>query len=90
MGVCVTCKSAVKDAQGRILVIFSDGSQSEYASLADARNATFDLDTDPEHAKKWAIAKWLKADPAAIDPATYINGKTCTLDVGAYQEVSFV
>lgn len=90
MGCSVTCTTAVKESTGRILVNFSDGTQVEYASLADAYDATYALDSDPALAKKWLLARWLKADPGAANPGANINGKTCTLNVGAYSEVQVV
>lgn len=82
MGCAVTCTSAAKQADGRVLVNFSDGTQKEFASLAHAFNATYDLDGDPEKAKLWLVAQWLKLDPSAANPGANINGKTCALNVG--------
>lgn len=88
MGCSATCTSASVDpSNGHILVTFSDGTQKEYNTLTDAHDDTFTLDADPEQARKWLIANWLRNDPNATNPALYINGKTCVVNVGAVPQI---
>lgn len=83
MGCSVTCQSAAKSETGVVTVTFGDGSQKEYASLSDAYNDTFTLDSDVEHAKKWLIAEWLRWDPTGSNPEQFANGKTILLNAGS-------
>jgi hypothetical protein len=90
MSASVTCTNAVKAADGKVRLTYSDGSQDEFQSLSDAYDAVFDLDNEPAQAKKWLLAGWLKFDPGAANPAAYVNGKTCVVNALSSDPVKFV
>lgn len=63
---------------GKIYLNWSDKSQSEFESLADAKEFVRSLTDDVSFAKKLALARYFQVDPTASNP-TLIEGRTITI-----------
>lgn len=79
MAVSVTCTS-VRSVNGRVLVRWSDKTENEFASVAEATRYVRDI-LDKDVLRAIAISKALTNDPTGAGAAAYLTGKTVTVDL---------
>lgn len=65
--ITLSCTKVIQPGTGRVYVNWSDGVQSEFASLQDAKEATDNLTI--ETLRALAIARYLSVDPTAATPS---------------------
>lgn len=74
----ITCRN-VRRANGKVYVKWSDKSENEFASLAEAKEFIYALRDDPDLLKRLFLAVYLTRDPNGTNP-TIIEGHTITFD----------
>lgn len=77
----VTCTSVTKSG-GKVYVTFSDGTQLEFASLAEIQAAARDIDSDVHLTQMLLIAWWLARSPDGVNE-NLVEGKTLVFDLSA-------
>lgn len=82
MATTVDCTSVILEPlpSTRVLINFADGTQYEFASLADLKSRIEELDQNADAARMFLIGQWLAKNPAG-DNLTQIQGKRLTLDL---------
>lgn len=70
--------ATVRRVAGRVYVRWTDGTEDEFDSLADAKAFIQDGDSFRQIAKRMLIARYLRVDPTGNNP-NLIEGRTMTL-----------
>lgn len=70
------------EADGKIYCDFSDGSQREFASFAQLKEAVAEADAQHSQCRTWLLAWWIRRDANGNNPSLAI-GKTLTFDLSA-------
>lgn len=86
MAVVVTLTDVVVDPDGKYRIRFADGTELEFANLAELQAYGSDFDSPggdgPANAQLLALRWWLARSPNASN-VNLVEGKTITLDLGA-------
>ena len=88
MAVTANCTSVVLEAS-RVRIRFADGCELEFPNKQSVQDYIATLDTDPEQARKWLLARWAHNNPTLANPGN-IQGHSCTIDLAATPVISFV